>query len=57
MSKYKDEFHAAPQRIAIGLIIVMNELDDDTKRIIIKFADNFKQQKIASIVEEMIKIK
>lgn len=56
LSKCKDELHETPQRIAIGLIVLINELDDDTKRIIIKFVDNFKQQETASIVEEVIKI-
>lgn len=56
MSKCKDAFHEGPQRIVIGLVVFINELGDDTKRIIIKFADNFKQQETASIVEEMIKI-
>lgn len=56
MSKCKDAFHEGPQRIVIGLGIFINELGDDTKRIIIKFADNFKPQETASIVEEMIKV-
>lgn len=56
LSKYKDEFHKSPQRIAVSLVVFINEWDDDTKLIIIKFADNFKQQEMASIVEEMIKI-
>lgn len=56
LSKRQDEFHEAPERIAISLIVLINGLDDDTKRIIIKFADNFKQQETTSIVEEMIKI-
>lgn len=56
LSKCKDAFHEGPQRIAIGLVVFINDLGDDTKRIIIKFADNFKQQETASIVEEMIKV-
>lgn len=56
MSKYEDEFHEAPQRIAVNFVVLIKELDDDTKRIIIKFADNFKQQEMASVAEEMIKI-
>lgn len=55
MSKYEDEFHEAPQRIAVNFVVLVKELDDDTKRIV-KFADNFKQQEMASVAEEMIKI-
>lgn len=51
VSKCKDDLHEVPQRIALGLVVFIkfiNELDDDTKRIIIKFAVNFKQQETAS---------
>jgi len=54
-----DELHEVPQRIALGLVVFIkfiNELDDDTKRIIIKFADNFKQQETASTLEARMKI-
>lgn len=59
LSKCKDELHEVPQRIALGLVVFIkfiNELDDDTKRIIIKFADNFKQQETASTLAATIKI-
>lgn len=58
-SKCKEELQEVPQRIALGLVVfikLINELDDDTKRIIIKFTDNFKQQETASMLEARIKI-
>lgn len=55
----KDELHEVPQKIAPGLVVFIkfiNDVDDDTKRIIIKFADNFKQQETARTLEARIKI-
>lgn len=57
LSKCKDELHEVPQRIALGLAVFVkfiNEVGDDTKRIFIKAADNFKQQEAANMLEAKI---